>query len=156
MVAPFGLSLSYEALCDLRARLLRFAPDSTPASSAKFLYRRLEVCYNRATKEVKLMSAEAQFDSPRAVSDLPDSGPCSFCAAPNSHTKIACNFCGSRLPWTFEGAPRRALDQKFLLPRYRSTTQSALPSPPPEPTPVTMNAPLLMACDLTDAKVIKS
>jgi len=65
--------------------------------------------------EVALMPVNGQPGSTPSQPGTLDEGLCSFCAAPNSRASIACNFCGSRLPWTFEKTGKLNLESKIYL-----------------------------------------
>jgi hypothetical protein len=74
------------------------------------------------------MSASGQSGSTPTEPDESDAGLCTFCAAPNPRDKIACHFCGSRLPWTFEARGRLKLERKVYLSPVRKGDVDGLES----------------------------
>jgi hypothetical protein len=173
MVAPFGLSLSYEALCVIRTRLQRFFP----VNAAKFAKYTVNFCIAASEyatigrlPEVPLMPAQEQHEPPRSNNSLtnsavPAGGQCSFCAADNPRESIACHFCGSRLPWTFERAGLNQLELKLHLERvYKNSLPIMGASLRPEETaplqkqPVIehgSNEPILITDDIVSTSIIK-
>lgn len=160
MVAPFGLSLSYEALCDIPRKASAVYTCFYGCGLGDFCISAPKCAKIGRFNEVNLMSADEQLDCTRTDPDSSANGQCSFCAAPNPRTNIACNFCGSRLPWTFEVAGRNSLERKLFLARLqKSETVEPVTDPAPElspPTPLTLNTPLLIQCDIIDTRIIRA
>ena len=122
------------------------------------------------------MPARGQSDSihttDRAITEQTECGECSFCAASNPRSRIACSFCGSRLPWTFEPAQRQKLEMKLHMARREKNKHTAIPATeipatgltpptelaPPQPSLKALKStePLMMPGDAITAAIIKT
>jgi hypothetical protein len=99
------------------------------------------------------MSANAQAGSAPQDPGDQDSGLCAFCAAPNPREKIACHFCGSRLPWTFEATGRLTFESRVYLNSLRKDERDENRCIDSNKSSVSKPAPL--PPDLIDTTVLK-